>query len=283
MVGLRVSNIGFLGGLVNTPAYDIDAQSWFNVVEAAGATFGPDATAQANNKKAWSDWVVAQKAAQTTTAGRTNWDALTAPNVGFVQPMMGVSAFNVPPLFGGSTFTGFVAGDHMPAQGPRGGTGKVLLANDRTFANLPLNDFSVGMWITAAGSVDTNRILGMGVATDAVAILADARTRNRTATLVPATANSSVSGPGYGSGTFPRAAMMARISGSQYRLFNDSLKTYTQDSLGLATDQVSFFATAAAGNPSTVRAGVAFCGLDLNLAAMDAACATLSGAIVWPT
>ena len=272
-------SLGLGGVRVMGPALDPDASTWFDAVEATGATFGPDPATVATNKMAWSDWIIAQKNAESPIAGRSNWDQLTEPDEGFIQPLMGLSTFNVPPLFGGSTFTGFVSGDHLPAMGLKGGTGRVLLAN-RDWDNTPQNDFSAGMWITeAAATSSTNRILGQLSTVNergSVVILTDARTRGRFNAIEESI------GLTYNTGTFPRPAFISRSASAEYDFYNEINYTISRTSHPTLAAAVSFFASDNNTNNSTVRSGLAFYGRSINLEAMNTACIALSEAIAWP-
>ena len=277
-LGLR---LGLGGAGVLGPALDPDAAEWFEAVEATGATFGPDSATVSTNKTAWSNWVIAQKNAESPIEGRSNWQQLTQAGEGFIQPMMGLSTFNVPPLFGGRTFTGFVAGDYIPALGLNGGDGRVLFAN-RNWNNTPLDDVAAGVWVTGPGGNSTSRILGIPSAPDAVVFLEDVRTRCRSGTLTPSTADSA-RGPDYSTGTFPRAAFINRSEAARYTIFTDASYTIDVVSVGTTLNSVSFFANDINTGNATIRGGLAFYGRSINLEAMNTACIALSEAIVWPT
>ena len=255
------------------PSYDPDALTWFETVEASGANFGPDPATANANKMAWSNWVIAQKNAESPIAGRSNWDQLTEPGQGFIQPLMGLSTFNVPPLFGGSTFTGFVSGDHVPAMGLKGGDGKVLLAN-RNWNGTPLNNMSAGIWVTGLGGDTINRIFGTSLSTTSTIFIEDARVRMRSSTIT-------ASGDNFAAGSVPRSAFVSRHSAAEYQVHNGSLFTVGVPSVGEVSTAVAFFNGESLGFPSTIRGGLAFYGRSINLEAMNTACIALSEAIVW--
>ena len=257
------------------PTYDPDALAWFEAVEATGATFGPDSATANANKMAWSDWVVAQKNAESPIAGRTNWQQLTQEDEGFIQPLMGVSTFNIPALFGGRTFTGFVDGYYLPALGLKGGVGKSLTAN-RDWDVTPLNDMSAGMWVTGLGGSTVNRIFGTSRSTVSTIFLEDARVRMRSTTLT-------TSGSNFAEGSVPRSAFVSRHSAQEYQVHNGSLFTVAVPSVGAVNEVVSFFNGESLELPATIRGGLAFYGRSINLEAMNTACAALSEAITWPT
>jgi len=259
------------------PALDPDAAAWFEAVEATGATFGPDSATVDANKAAWSNWVKAQKNAESPIAGRSNWQQLTEPGEGYIQPLMGVSTFNIPAMFGNSTFTSFVSGDYLPALGLKGGTDRVLLAN-RDWDNTPQNDFSAGMWITGAASLaDGSRILGNTTTTSRTLLLNDARS------MAKSTEIQGARGDVYTAGTFPRSAFLSRSSGDEYTFHNGLAYTISSDSdAPSGNTAVSMFATPSASGPTDVRSGLAFYGRSINLEAMNAACVALSEAITWP-
>ena len=253
--------------------FDPDAMAWFEAVEAEGANFGPTPEIAAANKTAWSNWVIAQKNAESPISGKSNWDQLTQAGEGFIQPLMGVSTFNIPTMFGGSTFTGFVSGDYLPALGLKGGSGKSLVAN-RSFAAAPLTDISAGMWLTEAGSIGSNnRIFGGAGRT---LVLADARGTAHSG-LIPVTG----SGPVYTTGTFPRAAFVSRSSSNKSLYFNDVAYTITESAVLSQDEPVTFFARAGGSQFTNNRAGLAFYGRSIDLEAMNTACIALSEAITW--
>jgi len=262
------------------PIYDPDAMDWFEAVESTGATFGPDSATVDANKTAWSNWVIAQKNAESPIEGRSNWQQLTQEDEGYIQPLMGVSTFNIPAMFGKRTFTGFVSGDHLPAMGLKGGTGRVLMAN-RDWDNTPQNDFSAGMWVTEASATSsTNRVLGQFTALSgrgSVVILTDARTRARFNAIEDSI------GQTYNTGTFPRPAFISRSASAEYDFYNEINYTIPRTSLNPLPAAVSFFATENNDANATVRSGLAFYGRSINLEAMNTACVALSGAITWPT
>ena len=273
-------SLGLGGVRVLGPTYDPDAAAWFDAVEATGATFGPDPATITANKTAWDDWVIAQKNAESPIAGRSNWDQLTEPDEGFIQPLMGLSTFNVPPLFGGRTFSGFVSGDYLPVIGLKGGTGRVLLAN-RDWDDTPQDDFSAGIWITEAAAISsTNRVLGplnSAVNRGSVVILTDARTRGRFRTVEDS------KGSAYDTGTFPRSAFMSRSASDEYDFHNGINYTISRASKLTLPADVTFFGTDTNDNFGDFRGGIAFYGRSINLAAMNTACVALSEAITWPT
>ena len=267
----RVRVLGAAG-----PIYDPDATAWFEAVEATGATFGPDSATVSANKTAWSNWVIAQKNAESPIAGRSNWDQLTHPGEGYIQPLMGVSTFNIPAMFGERTFTGFVSGDHLPAMGLKGGDDKVLLAN-RDWAGTPQNDVAAGMWITESGGASTRRILGQTGSDNVIMFLEDARTRNRASTL----SDLGTTGPNYNGGVFPRAAFISRSSSANYSVRNDATYSLSVASAGIVSATVSFFALQTNTANASVRSGLAFYGRSIDVEAMNIACVALSQAITW--
>ena len=268
-LGLR---LGLGGAGVLGPALDPDALTWFEAVEATGATFGPDSATVSANKLAWSNWVIAQKNAESPISGKSNWDHLTEPGQGFIQPMMGLSTFNVPALFGGRTFTGFVSGDYIPALGLKGGAGKVLSTN-RLSTSAPINNSSLGMWVTAPGGEIENSLIAF--CSDRFRVTETAVFRNR------ATTNRALA-PSYGSGTFPRSCFMSRNNESTANFHNGTLYSLAEPSLGTLVNELAFFNRDSLEQPSTVRSGVAFYGRAINLTAMNTACIALSEAITWP-
>ena len=254
------------------PIYDPDAAAWFEAVEATGATFGPDPATITANKTAWSDWVIAQKNAESPIAGRSNWDQLTEPGEGFIQPLMGLSTFNVPALFGGRTFTGFVDGYYIPALGIKGGEGKSLLTN-RSLSATPLNDVALGMWVTGAAS--TSGFFSItGTSRDAIFTSGLFRSRNT---------QSGTNLTAYNGGPFPRAAFLSRHLASEFLAFGVAESPQTIASSESTSAPLVFFAATTTTAFSDVRSGLAFYGRSINLAAMNTACVALSEAITWPT
>ena len=271
-LGLRLGlgGAGVLGAA--GPIYDPDALTWFEAVEATGATFGPDSATVSANKAAWSDWVVAQKAAASPIAGRSNWQALTAPGVGFIQPLMGLSTFNVPPLFGGRTFTGFVSGDHNPLLGLRAGTDRVITSS-RDWSSTPQDDVGAGIWVTEASATASASAMLLGdTGNNAGQVRLDlpGRTRFRSATL----SNNSV--VAYNTGAFPRSAFLSRSDADSYTYRNDVDVVINTTSDGINPGAVEFMPTIDA------RAGICLYGLAFDTAAVAAACVALSEAITWP-
>lgn len=256
----------------SSPGLDTDFLIWASAVEDTGATFGPDAEAIATNKTAWNNWVIAQKNAASPIAGRTNWQQLTQAGEGYIQPMMGVSTFNVPPLFGGSTFTGFVSGDFNPATGLKGGANKSLQSN-RFLNSTPLDDVSIGMWTTGAASSSAFlSIFGSG--TGAIFTSGVTRLRANPGGVIPLAA--------YNGGSFPRAAFVSRHQPSDYLSHSDSEILQTNTSVSSGAASLFFFAASQTTAFADITGGLAFYGRSINLTAMDDACAALSEAIVWP-
>ena len=278
-LGLRLGlgGAGVLGAA--GPTYDPDAMAWFEAVEATEANFGPTPEIAAANKTAWSNWVIAQKNAESPIAGRSNWDQLTEPGEGYIQPLMGVSAFNIPALFGASQFTSFVAGDYDPATGLRGGEDRVLFAINRTWASTPTDDFSVGMWVTGAASSSTaDRLFGNPpVEVSRVQLFVDARSFGKHESGITSTV-----GDRYHQGTFPRSAFMGRVDDSQYTVHNGQAYISVRPSTTAEPDDASFFADTLGNNNANVRGGLVFYGRSIDLEAMNTACVALSEAIVWP-
>ena len=251
--------------------------AWFEAVEATGATFGPDSATVDANKTAWSNWVIAQKNAESPMAGRSNWDQLTEPGEGYIQPLRGRSTFNVPALFGDSTFTGFVSGDYDTTTGLRGAPGRVIYSG-RSWNSTPLDDFSVGMWTTGAASSALNsRILGHITTVTRTLLLNDARS------MAKSTEIQGSRGTNYLGGTFPRSAFLSRSSGDEYTFHNGLAYTISSDSETPTNIEVTFFADALGNNPSDVRGGLVFYGRSINLEVMNTACVALSESITWPT
>ena len=272
MLPFTLFNSSFLA--TQASGFDPNAVAWFEAVEASGANFGPDPATANANKMAWSNWVVAQKNAESPIPGRSNWDQLTQVGEGFIQPLMGVSTFNVPPLFGGRTFTGFVAGDYLPALGLKGGVDKVLTAN-RNWNGTPINNISAGMWVTGLGGSTVNRIFGTSGSTVSTIFIEDSRTRVRSSTIT-------ASGDNFAEGSVPRSAFVSRSSAAGYQVHNGSLFTVAVPSINDVNTAVSFFNGESLGFPSTIRSGLAFYGRSINLEAMNTACVALSEAITWP-
>ena len=270
-------SLGLGGVRVLGPALDPDAAAWFAAVESTGATFGPDSATVDANKAAWSDWVKAQKSAESPIAGRSNWDQLTEPGEGFIQPLMGLSTFNVPALFGASEFDNFVVGDYDPATGLRGGGDRVLFANERTWNSTPLNDFSAGMWTTgAASSANNSRLIGQHPTSALTLLLNDARSMAKSSGLQDS------EGTSYREGTFPRSAFLSRSSGDEYTLHNGLAYVINSGSTIPADVDVTFFAAPPSANNSDIRGGLIFYGRSINVEAMNTANIALSEAIVWP-
>ena len=256
--------------------FDPDAAAWFEAVEASGANFGPNATIANANKAAWSDWVKAQKSAESPIAGRTNWQQLTQADEGFIQPLMGVSKFNIPALFGESVFTGFVVGDHVPALGLKGGGGRVLNASERDWDGTPQDDFSAGMWTTgAASSAGNSRMIGQNPSSARTFILNDARS------MAKSTGIQNSQGDAYTAGTFPRSAFLSRSSGAEYTFHNGLAYVLSSDSTIPTDVDVTFFAAFPSSSHSDIRGGLVFYGRSINLEAMNTACVALSEAITW--
>ena len=278
-LGLRLGlgGAGVLGAA--GPIYDPDAASWFEAVEATGATFGPDSATVDANKTAWSNWVKAQKAAASPIPGRTNWQQLTQEDEGFIQPMMGLSTFNIPAMFGDSDFINFVVGDYDPATGLRGGEDRVLFAINRTWASTPTDDFSVGMWVTGAASSSTaDRLFGNPpVEVSRVQLFVDARSFGKHESGITSTV-----GDRYHQGTFPRSAFLSRVDDSQYIVHNGQASVSVRPSATAEPDDASFFADTLGNNNANVRGGLVFYGRSIDLEAMNTACVALSEAIVWP-
>ena len=181
-------------------------------------------------------------------------------------------------MFGERTFTGFVSGDHLPALGLNGGTGRVLLAN-RTWDNTPETDISAGMWVTegGAGATVSSRLIGSAGLSPETLLLQSTQTRCRTSTL-------SAHGTTYDTGSFPRSAFLSRHLSASYSVHNGTATTHSDSTEAAGADAtVSFFATQTNTTHSPVRGGLAFYGRSINLEAMNTACVALSGAITWPT
>ena len=273
-LGLR---LGLGGAGVLGPALDPDALTWFEAVEATGATFGPDSATVSANKTAWSDWVIAQKNAESPIAGRSNWQQLTQADEGFIQPLMGVSTFNIPALFGDRDFVSFVAGDYLPAMGLKGGSGRVLFAIGSGWNSTPLNDFSIGMWATeASGSADSGRVLGGSTSVSRTLI------RNDTDSMAKSAGITDGVGPNYQTGTFPRSAFLSRSSPNEYTLHNGVARVISSNSATPADVDVTFFAWTSSTATNNIRGGLVFYGRSIDLEVMNTACVALSEAIAWP-
>ena len=265
-----------LGGMrVLGPTYDPDAAAWFEAVEATGATFGTDSATVSANKAAWSDWVIAQKNAESPIAGRSNWDQLTEPEEGYIQPLMGLSTFNVPALFGNREFISFVAGDHDPATGLRGG-GDRIIQIDRRWNNTPLNDVSVAVFLTGpptTGSSAIGRVAGTHSSSDDDVIRNDGIVASR------GVAEDTI--PLVGIST-PRTLVVSRHTSTGFVVLNGEVYDFS----GSSTPNnafLKFLNRRDLNRPSDARLGLATYGRSINVDAMNTACIALSEAIVWPT
>ena len=255
---------------------DADATAWFEAVEATGATFGPDSATVSANKAAWSDWVVAQKNAESPIEGRSNWQQLTQADEGFIQPLMGVSTFNVPPIFGGRTFTGFVSGDYDPAIGLRGGEDRII-TSDRTWNDTPDYDVSAGVILT--GPPITTASNGRIVGADAADVFRelfnnDGSVRLRSPAFDDTTTLFEAS--------TPRTVAMSRHTETGCQVFNGSIYVISRDATSASANSVAFLNDVQLNRESDARIGVAFYGRSIDVEAMNAANIALSEAIVWP-
>ena len=256
------------------PTYDPDAAEWFEAVEATGATFGPDSATVDANKTAWSNWVIAQKNAESPIEGRSNWQQLTQADEGFIQPLMGVSTFNIPALFGASEFINFVVGDYDPATGLRGGDGR-RITSDKNWNNTPLNDVSAAVILTGPPT-DTDsvgRIIGGQTSGFPEGIVNDGRIRSR-----------DVSG-GNTISLFeistPRTLVLSRHVENEFRGFNGGIYVFSDSSVVAANEPVVFLNNQIRDRESDARIGLATYGRSIDVEAMNTACVALSEAIVW--
>lgn len=254
--------------------YDPDALAWFRLVEATGANFGLTPAIIATNKKAWSRFVTTLKGTASPIAGRTNWQQLTQANEGYIQPLMGVSTFNVPALFGASAFTGFVAGDYIPQLGLIGGAGKILRADSRSWSNTPLDDFSAGLYISEAGtSASTSGLWGVTAGGAGMNGRNDGFYRVK-------------SNP-FGTGNHDGLVGLAAASRHQSPSFVSTLPGSAPATRTMASDAafsngtVSFFDFSSPSSPLTRRASLAFCGRSIDLGVMKSATEALSASIRW--
>ena len=262
------------------PIYDPDAAAWFAAVEATGATFGPDSATVSANKLAWSNWVVAQKNAESPISGRSNWDQLTEPGEGFIQPLMGLSTFNVPTLFGGRTFTGFVSGDYDPATGLRGGEDRVINSG-RSWNSTPLNDVSATVILTGAPTMDVEfpfvgRIVGSAGASFVEGVTNGGRVKSRDTDVEDTIELFGIS--------TPRTLAVSRSAENGFVALNgNEVYDFSSSSVTLVLDPVVFLNSENLIRPSDARIGLATYGRSINIEAMNTACVALSEAITWPT
>ena len=259
------------------PIYDPDAAAWFEAVEASGATFGPNTTIANANKAAWSDWVIAQKNAESPIAGRSNWDQLTEPGEGYIQPLMGVNTFDIPAMFGDSDFINFVVGDYDPATGLRGGEDRVI-DSGREWSHTPLNDVSVSVILTGQPTTDTpsaGRVVGSQATTFQDGFLSDGRVRSREAGVEDTISLR-------GEISTPRTLVVNRNAGTGFQAFNGTVFNFSDSSLSLVSEPVTFLNSRNFTRPSDARIGLAAYGRSINVEAMNTACVALSEAIVWP-
>ena len=258
------------------PIYDPDAMAWFAAVELTGATFGPDSATVDANKAAWSDWVKAQKNAESPIAGRSNWDQLTEPGEGYIQPLMGVSKFNIPALFGASEFDNFVAGDYDPATGLRGGEGRGIGCG-RKWSDTPQNDVSFMVILTEApiSSPTFARFIGMQGLNFRDGMLNNGRIRSR-----GGSEQHTVSLMGIPT---PRTIAVSRNAENEFQAFNGEVYNFSGSSEEPLTEHVGFLSNRDRTRESDGRIGLATYGRSINIGALNAANIALSEAITWST
>ena len=255
--------------------FDPDAMAWFEAVEAEGANFGPTPEIAAANKTAWSNWVKAQKNAESPILGRSNWDQLTEPGEGFIQPLMGVSTFNIPAMFGDSEFDNFVAGDYDPATGLRGGENRGIGCG-RRWIDTPQNNVSATVILTEAPTANTHsggRVVGSQGNAFPEGIINDGRVQSRdaglkdTITLV---------------GVFtPRTLAVSRHTGTEFQALNGEVYNFSGLSSSPVQEDVWFLNRGTLTRPSDARIGLATYGRSIDVEAMNTACVALSEAITW--
>ena len=270
-LGLR---LGLGGAGVLGPALDPDAMAWFEAVEATGATFGPDSATVDANKTAWSNWVIAQKNAESPIAGRSNWDQLTEPGEGYIQPLMGVNTFDIPAMFGDSDFINFVVGDYDPATGLRGGEDRAIDCG-RRWGDTPISDVSAGALLTEAPDESslTGRIVGDSSLRDFIANNGNVRNRGDTTYNTPTLFNASV----------PLTVALSRFNIDGFQVISGDIFEFSAEADVHTNSLVLFFNSPNLNRESDARMGLTFYGRSINLEAMNTACVALSEAIVWPT
>ena len=271
-LGLGLGRAGVLGAA--GPIYDPDAAAWFAAVEATGATFGPDSATVNANKAAWSNWVIAQKNAESPIAGKSNWDQLTEPDEGFIQPLMGVSTFNIPALFGDSEFDNFVAGDYDPTTGLRGGANRGIGCG-RTWDSTPLNDISFAVILTGP-PINTDgggRVVGSSGTAFPSGVLNIGRFRSRSSSDANTITLFEIS--------TPRTLGLSRHTEAGFKAFNGGIYNFSLSSTSTSQEDVGFLNNRALNRPSDARIGLATYGRSINIGAMNAANIALSEAITW--
>ena len=271
MLPFTLFNSSFLATQAFDP--DPDAAAWFEAVEASGANFGPNATIANANKMAWSNWVIAQKNAESPIPGKSNWDQLTQAGEGYIQPLMGVSTFNVPALFGASNFTNFVAGDHDPATGLRGGEDRAIY-NGRTWDNTPLSNVSAGALMTGTPSelLTSGRIVGDDALRDFIANNGTVRNRRGASEDTTLLFSASV----------PLTVAMNRFNVNGFQVINEGIYEFSVEAITHSPSPVAFLNDVELDRESDARIGLAFYGRSIDIEAMNTACVALSEAIVWP-
>ena len=257
------------------PIYDPDAMAWFEAVEAEGTTFGPTLEIAASNKKAWSNWVIAQKNSESPIEGRSNWDQLTEPGEGYIQPLIGVSTFNIPALFGAPLFDGFVVGDYDPATGLRGGEDRGIGCG-RRWSHTPTNDVSVAVILTGPPTTATSevgRVVGTQGFSFPEGILNDGRVQSRDAAQQDTITLFGIS--------TPRTLAVSRNDENGFQAFNGEVYDFSNSSVSSSLEHVGFLNNRNLNRPSDARIGLATYGRSINIEAMNTACVALSEAITW--
>ena len=275
MLPFTLFNSSFLATKAFDP--DPDAVAWFEAVEASGANFGPDPATANTNKMAWSNWVKAQKNAESPIPGRSNWDQLTEPGEGYIQPLMGVSTFDIPAMYGDSEFDNFVAGDYNPATGLRGGSGRVI-DSGRNWDDTPLNNISFTVILTGRPTSDTflaGRIVGSQATNYQEGILNDGRVRSRISNIEDTISLR-------GEVSIPRTVAVSRNDENEFQAFNGEVYNFSSSSVSDNDEPVVFLNSRNFVRPSDARIGLATYGRSINIVAMNTACITLLEAIVWP-
>ena len=276
MLPFTLFDISFLA----TKAFDFDpdpdAAAWFAAVEASGANFGPDPATANANKMAWSNWVVAQKNAESPISGKSNWDQLTKPDEGYIQPLMGLSTFNVPALFGASEFDNFVAGDYDPATGLRGGEGRGIGCG-RRLSNTPANNVSATVILTGAPTStvpSVGRVIGGQGTSFPDGVLNDGRVNSRNAG-----SKDTVNLVGVST---PRTIATSRHTEAGFVALNGEVYNFSGLFSSSSIELVGFLNNRSLNRPSDARIGLATYGRSINLEAMNTANIALWEAIVWP-
>ena len=260
------------------PIYDTDALTWFAAVEASGANFGPDLTTANTNKMAWSNWVVAQKNAESPISGKSNWDQLTEDGEAYIQPLMGLSTFDVPAMFGSSTFENFTVDDYDPTTGLRGGSGRGISAVGRRWSSTPSNDVSAVVILTGPPTTDTSsvsRVIGSQGTSFPEGVLNDGRVNSRSAG-----SQNTMNLVGIST---PRTLAVSRHTETGFVALNGEVYDFPGSFSSTSLEFVGFLNNRNLDRPTDARIGLATYGRSINVEAMNTACIALSEAIVWPT